>query len=916
MLSSTPVILVPPTQSIAENSAITFSLANNNPISVADVDGSMETVYVQAASGTVALANTTGLTSVTGSGSNSLTMVGTLSAVDTALGAGLTYTPGSGYIGPDTVDLLANDNGVSSGTYGVSVAVNVPTTPVVTTPPTQTVAPGNSLVFSLANGTAFAISDPDMNAETVYIQTGSTNGTLSLGRTAGLTSYCGNGTSLVTIVGTVANLNNALDGLTFSASSSFTGAAPVDILAYDSSAPGSGDITVNVGSTPAPQIGVPPSQVAAENSLLVFSTANGNAITITDHDTNTETVYVQTDHGTLTLASTAGLISVWNNGTSLVGMAGTVANLNNALNGLTYAVASGYAGPATVSITATDNSTNGSNGVSVSVQVPGTPVIAVPGTQTVPENTSWIFSAGAGNAITIADPDQNVETAYVEDTYGTLKLGSWAGLTSVSGDGTSLITMVGSVANMNNALTDLTYTGKFGSSASDTVSVLVNNGGVSNSSGFGITITAAQAPVVADAYVTAAPGASATVSVLPYASDPDGDSLSLQGLTVPQYGKAVANSDGTMTYTPNPGYTGADYFHYTVTDNNGGTASATVFINSNGSSGSGFGTIMIYPDVMNVQAGEGVAFDPSELTQNGVDTGGSALNYVSITTGPSNGTLMSTSDGKLQYTPNAGFTGTDSFYYAISNANGNTAQGFVQMGVQQAAAAQYRSVTFSSDNTRVAVASSDGRIRVWSAETGQSLYANQFSPQSIPAIAFSPANRNLLAIAYYDNRASLRLGVLNIAAPNAQNATGQFVSNNPLSTQGTQGPLLTLAFSGNGLRLGYAFQNAADWFNMNADGTFAETPLHLVRPLLAAVRSLSFANNDTMVITTANGVFLDNLANNGSTEVVLPPSAPQGTTITASTTWGSRVAALLGSNNITYIYTTSNNQLESVPKAA
>ncbi|ASP22263.1 bifunctional hemolysin/adenylate cyclase [Antarctobacter heliothermus] len=49
-------------------------------------------------------------------------------------------------------------------------------------------------------------------------------------------------------------------------------------------------------------------------------------------------------------------------------------------------------------------------------------------------------------------------------------------------------------------------------------------------------------------------------------TDPDGDPLTVTGVTPATNGTAVLNGDGTVTYTPNPGYTGTDTFTYTITD--------------------------------------------------------------------------------------------------------------------------------------------------------------------------------------------------------------------------------------------------------------------------------------------------------------------------------------------------------------
>ena len=60
-------------------------------------------------------------------------------------------------------------------------------------------------------------------------------------------------------------------------------------------------------------------------------------------------------------------------------------------------------------------------------------------------------------------------------------------------------------------------------------------------------------------------------------TDANGDPLSLDGFTQPANGTVVDNGDGTLTYTPNAGHSGADTFTYTVTDGTD-TDTATVTV--------------------------------------------------------------------------------------------------------------------------------------------------------------------------------------------------------------------------------------------------------------------------------------------------------------------------------------------------
>ncbi len=72
---------------------------------------------------------------------------------------------------------------------------------------------------------------------------------------------------------------------------------------------------------------------------------------------------------------------------------------------------------------------------------------------------------------------------------------------------------------------------------------------------------------------------SVNINVLRNDYDVDGDTVSVHSITnQPDHGTIKVNSDGTITYTPNKGYDGYDYFEYKITDGNGGYDTARVDI--------------------------------------------------------------------------------------------------------------------------------------------------------------------------------------------------------------------------------------------------------------------------------------------------------------------------------------------------
>jgi subtilisin family serine protease len=110
------------------------------------------------------------------------------------------------------------------------------------------------------------------------------------------------------------------------------------------------------------------------------------------------------------------------------------------------------------------------------------------------------------------------------------------------------------------------YTVSDGHGGSDTAAVFV-------------TLTAVNdAPMAVNDSATTAQGVPVTIAVLGNDSDVENSPLQVGGVSNPAHGTAVANPDGTITYTPNAGYSGPDAFGYTATDGSAASNLATVSI--------------------------------------------------------------------------------------------------------------------------------------------------------------------------------------------------------------------------------------------------------------------------------------------------------------------------------------------------
>jgi hypothetical protein len=128
----------------------------------------------------------------------------------------------------------------------------------------------------------------------------------------------------------------------------------------------------------------------------------------------------------------------------------------------------------------------------------------------------------------------------------------------------------------------VTYQPDTGYSGPDSFQFKAHDGQLDSTSPATVSITVNHVnhpPVANNDSATTAANAPVTVNVLANDNDPDNNTLTVTGVsTAPADGTAVVNADNTITYTPATGYSGPDAFGYTISDGNGGTASATVTI--------------------------------------------------------------------------------------------------------------------------------------------------------------------------------------------------------------------------------------------------------------------------------------------------------------------------------------------------
>jgi|GEM_PF-3181556 len=159
--------------------------------------------------------------------------------------------------------------------------------------------------------------------------------------------------------------------------------------------------------------------------------------------------------------------------------------------------------------------------------------------------------------------------------------------------------------------------------------------------------------------------------------DPNGDSLRATQFGQPDNGTVSLTSDGSFEYVPDTGFTGTDAFTYLIRDEHDeDSAYATV-------------TIAVFEDPNRAPTAvddhyttdEGVTLTVSApgLLANDYDPDGDSLRTVGFSQ-PDNGTASLNTAGELEYVPDSGFAGTDTFSYLIEDDSG-TGSGYATVTV-------------------------------------------------------------------------------------------------------------------------------------------------------------------------------------------------------------------------------------------
>jgi VCBS repeat-containing protein len=375
--------------------------------------------------------------------------------------------------------------------------------------------------------------------------------------------------------------------------------------------------TVTITVTNRPPVASPNAYPMFRNGTLTVPAATGVLDDDTDPDGDPLTAVLVTPpaSGTLTLAADGGF---------------------------TYTPPAGDTGPVTFTYVA-DDGIDESAPATVTITVTNRPPVAVnDGPYATFRNQPLTVPAGTGVLANDTDPDGDplTVTAVTQPTGG-------AGTVTVNANGGFTYTPTTGYTGT----TTFTYTAGDGL-ATDTANVTIN---VTN-----------RAPIAnPDAYSMFRNGTLTTTTandVLTNDTDPDGDPLTVTLGTDVANGVLDLQPDGSFTYTPDLDFFGNDTFTYTASDGELSSAPATVTITVTPVNDAPVAVDDAYATAFETEL---VVPAPGVL-ENDTDPDGDTLT-VTLDTDVANGTLNLQPDGSFTYTPDAAFSGEDTFTYTASD---------------------------------------------------------------------------------------------------------------------------------------------------------------------------------------------------------------------------------------------------------
>jgi len=520
------------------------------------------------------------------------------------------YTPDANYVGDD--DYTSGDASTydDTFTYVAMDSQGAKTTGIV------------SLMIDAKNDAPVTVTD------VVTLEENSATLTIDV---LGNDSDAENDALTISSIGTAAHGTVAIvgDKVTYTPEADYTGTDSFTYVATDALAKTIGTVTVTVSETNADPITIEDVEVVTEDSAAV---SNKFSVLTNDTDPN------------------GNILALDSISTALYGTA-TIAG-----NNILYAPDANYEGSDTITYTVTDG-----NGGSAK----GTVTITVRGANDAPEAIDDVLgSVSTSKGVVKLDVLANDYDIDTNDSISIQSVATSASSTTDAEFGATATTALGNRVSIANG--KVTYTASTVSNGSDSFDYLiVDESGKLDYATATLTLSNNTNPVAINDEKEILEDASATeITVLSNDLDVDSDKVQIHKIsTDPTYGSATV-TNGKLFYTPNVNYTGTDTFAYIVKDGKSGFDEATVTItitavNDDPSARNDNATVEVdtSANIIDVLGNDSDA-DGDTLTVTAVGNSGASTH---------GGVVALSMSGVVTYTPKAGFTGSDSFTYTVSD---------------------------------------------------------------------------------------------------------------------------------------------------------------------------------------------------------------------------------------------------------
>ena len=167
-------------------------------------------------------------------------------------------------------------------------------------------------------------------------------------------------------------------------------------------------------------------------------------------------------------------------------------------------------------------------------------------------------------------------------------------------------------------------------------------------------------------------------------SGEDNQTLSITSVSNAVNGTVAINGN-TISFTPNANFFGTASFEYTIQDDgvsNGVSDAATAVGEVSITIDNVNDNPIAVDDIVTAQSGAGsILIDVLDNDNSGPDVN-ETLSVADVSSGSDNGTISINNNGQIEYVPAAGFSGTETFTYTLSDGNGGTDTATVTATVQ------------------------------------------------------------------------------------------------------------------------------------------------------------------------------------------------------------------------------------------